>query len=172
MTQRMQLPPVDPDFGLVERRAEQLHAYARGLLQHLRQIRAKKKAKGYPITTIEAAAVWLIEAYTQAGIALVPEMARLISEIIQPKPDASTLPVRASSKDAYWAAIAFEAGHVPHPTARQPSAASLYAVAKHLRTLTSNQYTSQKTAEATVRAWRRLPHYRSNVAWQRRAPLE
>lgn len=45
MTQRMQLPPVDPDFGLVERRAEQLHAYARGLLQHLRQIRAKKKGE-------------------------------------------------------------------------------------------------------------------------------
>jgi hypothetical protein len=50
-----QLPLVDPDFRLVERRPETLHAYARGLLQHLREIRAGEKAGGYPIATIKAA---------------------------------------------------------------------------------------------------------------------
>ena len=40
-------------------RQEKLHAYARGLLQHLRAIRAGEKAEGYPIATIKAAAVWL-----------------------------------------------------------------------------------------------------------------
>ena len=56
-----QLPPVDPEFLLVERRPETLRAYARGLLWHLRQIRAGGEARRYPITIIKAAAVWLVE---------------------------------------------------------------------------------------------------------------
>ena len=167
MTSRVQLPLIDPDFCFVERRPEQLHAYARGLLQHLHHIRAGGKAGGYPISTIKAAAVWLIESYAEAGIAPAPEAARLIDEIVQPQPGASTLPVRRSSEEAYWAAIAFEAGHRPDPAGRQPSAATLYAVAKHVRTRVRKQYASQKAAEATVRGWRRLPHYRANVALQR-----
>jgi hypothetical protein len=41
---RAQLPLVDPDFRFVERQPENLHAYARELLRHLRQIRAGGKA--------------------------------------------------------------------------------------------------------------------------------
>jgi hypothetical protein len=78
-----------------------LHAYARGLLQHLRRIRAGGKAGGYPIATIQAAAVWLIESYTEAGLAPAPGAALLVSEIVRPNPDASTLPVRRSSETAY-----------------------------------------------------------------------
>lgn len=171
MTQRMELPLVDPNFRFVQRQPEQLHAYARGLLQHLRQIRAGGKAGGYPITTIKAAAVWLMDSYTEAAIAPVPEMARLIDEIVKQQPDASTFPVRQSSEDAYWAAIKFEAEHHPDPKDKHPSAVSLYAVAKHVRTHFRPEHASQKATEATVRDWRRLPHYRSNVALQRRTAL-
>ena len=60
---------------------------------------------------------------------------------------------------------------VPNPTGRQPSAATLYAVAKHVRPRLRNQYASQKTAEATVRDWRRRRHYGANVALQRPSAL-
>ena len=93
-----QLPLVDPDFLLVERRPEKLHAYARGLLWHLRHIRAGGKAAGYPIATIKAAAVWLIESYSEALVAPAPEAALLVSEIVRPHRGASTLPVRRSSE--------------------------------------------------------------------------
>ena len=166
-----QLPLVDPDFLLIERRPEQLHAYARGLLRHLRRIRDGEKAGGYPIATIKSAAVWLIESYAEAGVAPAPEAARLVAEIVQPDDDASTLPVRRSSETAYLAAIEFEAGKRPDPTGKQPSVATLYAVAKHVRPLLQNKNASQKTAEGTVRGWRLLPHYQANVALQRPAAL-
>jgi hypothetical protein len=136
-------------------------------LQHLRRIRAGEKAGGYPISTIKSAAVWLIRSYAQARIAPSSEAALLINEILKPRPDASTLPVRRASEEAYWEAIKFEAGYCVDPKNTQPSAATLYAVAKHVRTHVGKQYASQKTAEATVRGWRRLPHYRQNVALQR-----
>jgi hypothetical protein len=136
-------------------------------LQHLRRIRAGEKAAGYPISTIKSAAVWLISSYAQARIEPSPETASLINEILQPRPDASTLPVRRSSEKAYWEAIKFESGYRADPMNTQPSAATLYAVAKHVRTRVRKQYASQKTAEATVRGWRRLSHYRENVALQR-----
>ena len=113
---RAQLPPVDPDFRLDEHRPEALHAYARGLLQQLRHIRAGGKAKGYPIATIKAATVWLIDSYAEVGIAPAPEAAQLVREIVRPNRDASTLPVRRSSEAAYLAAIEFEARHRPDPT--------------------------------------------------------
>jgi hypothetical protein len=166
-----QLPPVDPDFRLVERRPEKLQAYARGLLQHLRRIRAGSKAEGYPIATIKAAAVWLIESYAEAGIAPAPEAALLVSEIVAPKRDASTLPVRRSSETAYLAAIEFEARHRPDPTGKEPSAVKCYAVAKYVLGLLKNKDGSQKTAEGIVRGWRQLRHYRENVALQRAAAL-
>jgi hypothetical protein len=164
-----QLPLVDPDFRLVERRPEMLHAYARGLLQHLRAIRAGEKAGGYPIATIKAAAVWLIESYAEAIVVPAPEAALLIREIVCPHPDASTLPVRRSSEAAYWAAIEFEAGHRPDPTGKEPSTAKRYAVAKYVLGLLKKKDGSQKTAEGIVRGWRKLPHYRANVALQRPA---
>src|SRR5262245_60195035 len=160
MKKSAQLPLVDPDFHFSERRPETLHAYARGLLKQLRAIRAGKKAEGYPISTIKSAAVWLIESYAEAGIAPAPEAAHLIDEIVNPNPNASSSPVRQSSQEAYWAAIKFEATQPPDPTNRHPSLATLYALAKHVRPLLRNQYASQKTAEGTVRTWRRLPHYR------------
>jgi len=168
---RSQLPLVDPDFRFEEHRPEQLHAYARGLLQHLREIRAGGKAKGYPIATIEAAAVWLIESYAEVGIAPAPEAAVLVREIVRPNQDASTLPVRRSSEEAYLAAIEFEARHRPDPTGKEPSVAKRYAVAKHVLGLLKNKDSSQKTAEGIVRGWRALQHYRDNVALQRPATL-
>jgi hypothetical protein len=159
-----ELPVVDPDFRFVERRAERLHCYARGLLTHLRRIRAGKKAGGYPIATVKSAAVWLIDSYAEAGVAPAPEAARLIEEIVQSKRDASTLPVRRSSEEAYWKAIKFEAGHRPDPTGKEPSAATRYAVAKHLRLILRLESSKQKTLEGTVRGWRQLAHYQANVA--------
>jgi hypothetical protein len=168
---RAQLPLVDPDFRLVERQPRNLHAYARGLLWHLRRIRAGGKAAGYPIATIKSAAVWLIEMYATARIAPVPEAAQLMNEIVQPDRDASTSPVRRSSEAAYWAAIKFEAEQPADPTGKQPSGTTLYAVGKRVRPRLQNQHASQKTAEGTVRDWRLLPHYRDNVALQRPSAL-
>jgi len=162
------LPLVDPDFRLVERQPEKLHAYARGLLRHLRRIRAGEKAEGYPIATIKTAAVWLIESYAEAGVAPALEAAHLIEEIVQPSQGASTLPVRRSSEAAYLAAIEFEAKHFSDPTGKEPSVAKRYAVAKHVLGLLRGE-PSQKTAEGIVRGWRRLRHYRENVALQRPA---
>ena len=164
-----QLPLVDPDFRFVEHQPEKLHGYARGLLKHLRAIRAGGKAEGYPIATIKAAAVWLIESYAEASVAPAPEAALLIREIVGPHRDASTLPVRRSSEPAYWAAIEFEARHPPDPTGKEPSTAKRYAVAKYVLGLLRNKDASQKTAEGIVRGWQKLPHYRANVALQRPA---
>ena len=164
-----QLPLVDPDFRFVERQPEKLHGYARGLLEHLRAIRAGGKAEGYPIATIKAAAVWLIESYAEASVAPALEAALLIHEIVEPHRDASTLPVRRSSEPAYWAAIEFEARHPPDPRGKDPSTAKRYAVAKYVLGLLMNKDASQKTAEGIVRGWQKLPHYRANVALQRPA---
>lgn len=164
-----QLPLVDRDFRFVERRPERLHAYARGLLQHLRGIRAGGKAEGYPIATIKAATVWLIESYAEALVAPAPEAAVLVSEIVRPHRNASTLPVRRSSETPYWAAIEFEANHPADPTGKEPSLAKRYAVAKYVLGLLKNTNSTQKSAEASVRGWRKLPHYRANVALQRPA---
>jgi hypothetical protein len=162
-----ELPLVDPEFRLVERRPERLHAYARGLLQHLRAIRAGRKAEGYPIATIKAATVWLVEAYAEADVAPTREAALLIREIVRPNRNASTSPVRRSSEEAYRAAIEFEARHSPDPKGKEPSVAKRYAVAKYVLGLLRNKNASQKSAEGTVRGWRKLPHYRANVALQR-----
>jgi hypothetical protein len=160
---RAQLPPVDPDFRLDEHRPEALHAYARGLLQQLRHIRAGGKAKGYPIATIKAATVWLIDSYAEVGIAPAPEAAQLVREIVRPNRDASTA--------AYLAAIEFEARHRPDPTGKEPSVAKRYAVAKYVLGLLRNKNATQKTAEGIVRGWRELRHYRENVALQRPTAL-
>jgi hypothetical protein len=167
-----QLPFVDPKYSVVERRPERLHAYARGLLQHLRRIRAGGKAAGYPITTIKAATVWLIESYAEAGVASAREAALLVREIVHPKQDAGTLPVRRLSETAYWAAIEFEARHSRDPTGKEPSIAKRYAVAKHVLGLLKKKDGSQKAAEGTIRGWRKLPHYRLNIALQRSPPTE
>lgn len=167
-----QLPLIDPDYLIVERRPAWLDAYARGLLRHLLAIRAGEKARGYSIVMIRSATAWLIESYAAARIPPAPEAAQLIHALLRPNPNSSTSPVRRSSEPAYWVAIRFEADHPLDPNGKEPSQATLYAVAKHVRPQLQNRYASQKTAEGTVRGWRRLSHYRDNVGLQRRAPLE
>jgi hypothetical protein len=166
------LPVVEPGHLLVVRRPDELHAYARGLLEHLRRIRAGGNSEGYTITLIKSAAVWLIKSYARARIPPAPEAAELVYEIVQPDRDASTSPVRRSSEKAYWAAIAFEARQRRDPAGKKPSAATLYAVAQHVRPMLRRKGTSQKNAEGIVRNWRRLPHYRANVALRRRLSTE
>ncbi|MBZ9673442.1 hypothetical protein [Mesorhizobium sp. ES1-3] len=161
------LPPVDPDFLIVEHDPEKLHAYAKGLWHHLRNIRSRGPANGYPKPTIKAAAVWLIGAYVDAKAAPSYEAYRLIDELLKPAPHAppaSTAPVRRDSEAAYKAAIAFEAS-------RPPGATTLYAVAKHVRESGSFPRhvgkDAQKSAEATIGAWRKTVHYQDNVLLQR-----
>ena len=79
------------------------------------------------------------------------------------------MPVRRASEIPYWEAIEFEARHPPDPTGKEPSTAKRYAVAKYVLGLLKNKNSTQKSAEASVRGWRKLPHYRANVALQRRA---
>jgi hypothetical protein len=171
MKKPKQLPPVDPEFLIVEQTPGKLDAYARGLLSHLRDIRSGGKAQGYPITKIKAAAVWLIQSYSAARAVPATEAAELIREIVQADRRASTSPVRRSSEGAYRAAIAFEAKHPSDKTGKAPSTASLYSVACHIRQRGDKELTSQKTAEGVVRGWRRLKHYRANVALQRPGDL-
>jgi hypothetical protein len=157
------LPRVDREALIVEESPEMLDAYARGLWQHWQALdgQGEKLAKGYPKTTVKAAVVWLIGAYVDAEAPLPYEMFRLIGAIIRPQKDASTSPVRTRSEKAYWAAIKFEA---------QAPSTTMYAVAKHLRDTgafpTSH---TRKTAEGTVRGWRKLPHYQDNVRLYRKA---
>src|SRR4051812_10803570 len=103
------LPPLDADFLIDECDPRKLAAYAHGLLAHLQDIRFNRGANGYPITKIRAATAWLLE----AGAAPAPEVAPLIQELLKVNPKASTLPVRPSNKDAYFAAISFDAAHLP-----------------------------------------------------------
>jgi hypothetical protein len=170
MNKTSELPPLDPEFLVVERRPRQLHAHARGLLEHLRYIRSGGKARRYPVTKIKAAAAWLIESYARAGVSPSLEAARLVRELLRPAVGISTTPVRQRSEKAYWAAIEFEAGRSPDPKGKQPSAATLYSVAKHVRPRLPSR-SSQKTAEAAVRGWRSLSHYKDNVALQRPGQL-
>lgn len=163
-----QLPRVDRDALIVEDDPQVLESYACGLWQQWQALEGQggAPAKRYPKETIKAAVVWLMGAYVDAAAPIPYELSRLVRAIIDPKRDASTSPVRASSEKAYWAAITFEAAY----PANEP--ATLYAVAKHLREsgALQNKDASQDTAEATVKVWRRLPHYQANVQLYR--PLD
>ena len=93
--------------------------------------------------------------------------------------------VQEPNEEAYWAAIRFEASKPPDPKGKAPSAASLYSVAKHVLELKGaglplqgtriprnidsepDPNTAQKSAEATIRGWRKIDHYRQNVRFQR-----
>jgi hypothetical protein len=55
----------------------------------------------------------------------------------------------------------------PDPTGKAPSAASLYAVAKHVLTLKEAGLPRQGTRMATIRGWRKIDHYRQNVRLHR-----
>src|SRR5437016_5000240 len=141
------LPLIDPDYLIIEHDPDKLRAYARGLLHQLRN-----PSRSYSFEMVKVATVWLVGAYVDARVPLAPEM---------------------------WAAIRFEATKPADPNGKAPSAASLYAVAKHVRegvglpqqrTRRSRNKDSepgsdaaQKSAEATIRGWRKLDHYRRNV---------
>jgi hypothetical protein len=173
------LPMVDPIFLIIERDPQKLHAFARGLLHRL-----FNRSQHYPLVMVKAATAWLVGAYIDARVPLAPEMRRLISGIAKWNPRASTFRnVQEKNEDAYWAAIRFESARPTDPTGKAPSVATLYSVAKYVRegvgfpqqgtrkpkNEDSEQAhnAAQKSAEATIRGWRKLDHYRQNVRYQR-----
>jgi hypothetical protein len=176
-TEDFYLPMVDPDFLIIERDPDKLHAFARGLLNRLR-----KPSRSYSFEMVKAATVWLVGAYVDAQIPLAPEMSALIAGVVKWQRRASTFrKVQEANEEAYWAAIQFEASKPPDPKGKAPSAASLYSVAKHVLELDGaglplqgtriprnidsepDPNTAQKSAEATIRGWRKIDHYRLNV---------
>ena len=180
-TENLELPPVDPDSLIVERDPDRLHAFARGLLHHL-----CNPSRSYSFEMVKAATVWLIGAYVDAQVPLAPEMSALVAGIVKWQRGASTFrKVQEHNEQAFWAAIRFEASMPPDPKGKAPSAASLYSVAKHVLELEGvglprqgtrvprnidvepAPNTAQKSAEATIRGWRKIDHYRQNVRLQR-----
>jgi hypothetical protein len=180
-TEDASLPMVDPDFPIAESDPTKLRMFARGLLNRLRN-----PSRSYPFETVKAATVWLIGAYVDAQVPLAPEMYPLIAGVVKWNRRASTFrEVQEINEPAYWAAIRFEASKPPDPTGKAPSTASLYSVAKHVLTLKEAGLPSQgtriprnideepdasgpqKSAEATIRGWRKIDHYRQNVRLQR-----
>src|ERR1035437_10238033 len=109
-------------------------------------------------------------------------MSELIAGAVKWKRRASTFrKVQETNEDTYWAAIRFEASKPADPKGKAPSAASLYSVAKHVLEMKEVGFpqqgtrisriidsepdpnTDQKSAEATIRGWRKIDHYRQNV---------
>jgi hypothetical protein len=180
-TEDFYLPMVDPDFPITERDPVKLHAFARGLLSRLR-----KPSRSYPFETVKAATVWLVGAYVDAQVPLAPEMSELIAGVVKWQRRSSTFrKVQETNEETYWAAIRFEASKPADPKGKAPSAASLYSVAKHVLELEGAGFPQQgtrrrrikdevpdarwpqKSAEATIRGWRTIDHYRQNVRLQR-----
>jgi hypothetical protein len=174
------LPLIDPDFLITERDPKNLHRFTRGLLNQLR-----KPSRSYSIEMVKAATVWLVGAYVDAKVPLAPEMYPLIAGVVKWQRPASTFrKVQRINEEAYWAAVRFEASKPADPKGKAPSAASLYSVAKHVLELKGVGFqlqgtrkprnldvepgpeAAQKSAEATIRGWRKIEHYRQNVRLQ------
>jgi hypothetical protein len=166
------LPPVGAHFVIDKSDLARLPAYARALVAHLRNIRSGQKANGYPITKIRTAAFCIVEAYIAASAALAPDAAQLMRELLKADRQVSTLPVRLSNAEAYFAAIEFEAAYPPEPSGQAPSRAPRYAVAVRMLKKSGKKFMSQKTAEGQIRGWRKLEHYQANVILQRPASLK
>jgi hypothetical protein len=145
----------------------------------------RKPSRAYSKQKVTAAAVWLVGAYVDAQVPPAPEMAEVISRIVKWDRQATTFrKVQAHNEKAYWAAIHFEASCLPDPKGKSPSAASVYSVAKHVLKTTGLElqgtripknldsepapHTAQKSAEATIRGWRKIDHYQQNVRLQRK----
>ena len=121
-TQGAYAPIFDPDFLIIERDPEKLHAYARGLLHCLRN-----PSRSYSFEKVKAATVWLVGAYVGARVPLASEMHALIAGVVKWNRQASALrKVQKKNEPAYWAAIRFEAAHPRDPNGKAPSAATLY----------------------------------------------
>jgi len=135
---------------------------------------------------VKAATVWLVGAYVDAGVPLAPEMSALITGVVKWQRRASTSrKVQEHNEQAYWAAIRFEASKPPDLKGEAPSVASLYSVAKHVLgpgaaglprqgtriprniDVEPAANAAQKSAEATVRGWRKIDHYLKNVRLER-----
>ena len=122
------LPPVDPDFMIVQRDPVTLRAYARGLLHQVRN-----PSREYSFDLVTAATVQLVRAYVDARLPLPPEMTVLIASVVKCKKRASTFrKVQEKNEKAYWAAIRFEASQPADRDGKAPSAATRYAVAKYV----------------------------------------
>ena len=129
MPTKPMLPLIDPDYLIIEHDPDKLRAYARGLLHQLRN-----PSRSYSFEMVKVATVWLVGAYVDARVPLAPEMDALIAGVVKWNRRASTFrKVQEKNEDAYWAAIRFEATKPADPNGKAPSAASLYAVAKHVR---------------------------------------
>jgi hypothetical protein len=178
MTTNPILPLVDPDYLIMEHDPDRLRAYARGLLHELRN-----RSRSYSFEMVKAATVWLVGAYVDARAPLAPEMAGLIAGVVEWNRRASSFrKTQEKNEGAYWAAIRFEATNPAGPNGKAQSA-TLYAVAKHVRKGVGfpqqrrrrsrkkdskpGPDAAQKSAEATIRGWRKLDHYRQNVFLQR-----
>src|SRR5579859_8114893 len=88
-------------FLIIERSPQRLHAYARRLLHQLLE-----PSRSYSLEMVKAATKWLVGAYVDARVPLVPEMYSLIAGVVKSKPRVSTFrEVHEKNEEAYWAAI-------------------------------------------------------------------
>lgn len=168
------LPPVDPDYLLVEDDPEALNAYARGLWERLRYLNSHPREKGkknsYNIETVKAATVWLVGRFVDAKAPIPYELYRLIDALVEPKPDVRTgPPVHEENLRAYWSAIEFESRFPPDPRGRKPSSASRRTVAEHIQHLIvkEGRATAYDKAFENLKNWRDHQYYKDNVSFQR-----
>jgi hypothetical protein len=99
------LPAIDGDYFIIERDPHKLRGYARGLLHQLRN-----PSRDYSLEMVKAATVWLVRAYINARVPLIPEMYGLIAGMEEWNRGTSSFrKVQAKNETAYWAAIRFEA---------------------------------------------------------------
>ena len=173
------LPLVDPDYLIMEHDPDRLRAYARGLLHQLRN-----PSRSYSFEMVKAATVWLVGAYVDARVPLAPEMDGLIAGVVKWNRRASSFrKIQEKNEGAYWAAIRFEATNPAGPQ-RQSTIGGNALCSREacagggwLPTAADAQIekedsmpgpdAAQKSAEATIRGWRKLDHYRQNVFLQR-----
>ncbi|MET2825824.1 hypothetical protein [Mesorhizobium shangrilense] len=153
---------------MVEDDPKVLDDYARGLWQQWQALVGKGgvPVKGYSKETVKAAVIWLTGQYVDVEAPIPYELSRLVDAIAFLKRGASTPPFRPTSESAYRAAVKFEAKYPANAPATR------YKVAQHLCNtgllLSKDNNTPQKTAEATVRDWRKSRHYQESVELYRR----
>ena len=143
----------------------QLLAYAAGLLKHLRSIRGRKDG-GIPKEDVKFQTSWLLDEFARRQLPIPTELAALVRELLNPKKVESTrtVPVMKANTAAYLTAILYEAAH---------AGATLHAITKHVRETvgfprqSQDQLEPQKTGEATIKGWQKLPHYKWAVAQAR-----
>lgn len=128
-----------------------------------------KLVERYRLVIVKAATAWLVSAYHDAEVPIPYVLVQLLRALIEPDPEASSVPGHVSKRTARWAAILFEAANPE---------ASAYAIGKllvehGLLGTGSGRGTASEidSAESTVKSWRKDPSYEANVRVYRRAPL-